>query len=68
MELELLKALMRAGTEGIVEDLLAEIRERVHEIAILMNDFHVYPWCCKRAGSSNGWHQGSDCKNWVMVY
>jgi len=48
--------------------LLNEIKERDHELAIIMDAHHLYPWCCKTARGSRGWSHDGSCKNWVTCY
>lgn len=42
--------------------------EADHELALLMNKHYRKPWCCKFAGSTNGWNHDSNCKNFVVCY
>lgn len=34
-----------------------------HELALIMNTYHLYPWCCKLASNTRGWNHDFDCKN-----
>lgn len=45
-----------------------EVEALQHELAILMDQFHMYPWCCEYAGNSRGFRHNHSCKNWQECY
>lgn len=55
-----------------LEDKLTELHQQLfdtqHELAIRMDILHEYPWCCRDAQCTRGWHHSTSCKNWVLTY
>lgn len=50
------------------EHILKRLIETEHELALLMDKLHMYPWCCKSAERTRGWSHCGGCDNYVLVY
>lgn len=70
MTLDLKSKPVVSNTQALQErirELEQQLLDKDHELALFMDKYHAYPWCCDYAAASHGWHHMESCKKYVVT-